>query len=174
MPVALHPSTRILNLMLAIAKAAEVHELVGLPTEFTIRHERNRRVTAGDMPAMSLRLVTVELDKDRQTIHSSSEVCWAMTVDLVLDMNLPPEQSVTEPDPTGWNNLMVAANAFARLYLSEDSTIRTIVDDVIYGDVDPDDDSKPDTGRLAQSVIVLYRTLWNDPNHLLTSEENGI
>jgi len=174
MPVKISPITKVLIRMKTIAAAGNVHERVGLEEPFKIRHLRNRKATKGEVPAMSLRLVTIELDPDRQAIHTSSEVCWKATVDMVLDIDLPPEEESDESDPTGWNILTVSANEFAGLYLDEFSDIRKLVDDVMPGDVDPDEDSTPDNGRLAQSVVVLYRTLWNDPNHLLSPEENGL
>ncbi len=174
MPIKISPISKILLAMHAIARDADVHELVGLETPFNIRHMRNRKATKGEVPAMSLRLVTIEIDPDRMAIHTSSEICWKATVDLVLDVDLPAEADSDESDPTGWNILTVSANEFAALYLREDSEIRALVDDVMPGDVDPDEDSRPDNGRLAHSVVVLYRTLWNDPNHLLSPEENGL
>lgn len=173
MPIMQSPSSRILGRMLEIAKATDIGAALGL-TSISARHERNRRATIGERPAMSLRLVKIELDPDRQVVHTSSEVCWQMTVDIVIDMELPKEGEDVDGDDTGWNNVTVAANAYAALFIAEGSSIRGLVDDVIYGDIDPDEDSTPDNGRLAQSVIVLYRTLWNDPNHLLAPEENGL
>lgn len=173
MPIMQSPSSRILARMLAIAQATDIGTALGLPT-LNVRHERNRRASIGERPAMSLRLVKIELDPDRQVIHTSSEVCWQMTVDIVIDFELPSEGQDVDGDDTGWNNVTVAGNAFAALFIAEASPIRALVDDVIYGDIDPDEDSTPDNGRLAQSVIVLYRTLWNDPNHLLAPEENGL
>jgi len=174
MPMKISPIAKILTVMKEIAIDAGVHLVVGLPNPFYIRHMRNRKATKGEVPAMSLRLVDIALDPDRQAIHSSSEVCWKAVIDLVLDVDLPPEAASDESDPTGWNILSVSANTFAGLYLDENSKIRALVDDVMPGDVDPDEDSTPDNGRLALSVVVLYRTLWNDPNHLLSPEENGL
>ncbi len=174
MPFPITPPARILEAMKAEAVAADIHIAFGEATPFNIRHERHRMSTRGEMPAVSLRAVNIEIDANRGGIHSHSEICWSMTVEIVVDMELPAEGSAGDDDPTGWNRVAATANAFANLFIAEGSPLLAIVDEIVPGDIDPDEDSQPDKARLAQSVVVLYRTLWNDQNHLLTSEENGL
>lgn len=174
MPFPLTPEARILIEMKTIAVAANMHTAFGQATPFTVRHERHRKSSAAERPAVALRMVNVEIDANRGGIHSQSEICWAMTVEVVVDMEIPAEGSVDDDDPTGWNRVGATAGAFANLFIAEASALRAIVDDIVPADIDPDEDSQTDKARLARSVVVLYRTLWNDQNHLLTSEENGL
>ena len=172
MPFPLTPPHRILERMLQIAIDAEIHVPFGVAKPFNFRHHRHRYAKAHERPSISLRMIAPEINPDFEAIHTMSEVCWKMTVDIIVDLDLAPEGAGI--DETGWNQLFAIANAVTKLYVAEDSEIRLMIDDVLYGDVDPDEDCTPDNGRLAQSVVVLYRTLWNDPNHLLSSEDNGL
>ena len=100
-----------------------------------------------------------------------------MTLDLVLDLPLLPERSVDAPsgddnDATGWDRLLGITHYVAGKLVSMESPMRLLVDDLLHGDVDPDEESQPDKGRLARSVIVLYRTSMNDPMKLLGPEQN--
>jgi hypothetical protein len=171
MPFPIAPTTTILEAMKAIAQAADIHLEFGEAAPFKIRHWRHKHATKTDRPAVSLRLVTLEQDRDRGLIHSHSEICWSAVIDIIVDLELPPESS--GDDPTGWNRVSATANRFASLYLVEDSPLRLLVDDILPADADPDEDSTPDEGRLALGIVVLYRTLWNDLNHLLSPEENA-
>lgn len=168
MPYPTSPAEQILERMKTIAVAANLHTAFGLTDAFKIRHTRHRNSQKTERPGVAFRLVNIELDPDRQQVHTQDEVCWAMTVDIVIDLELPPEADTAGDDPTGWNRLAGTAAAFANLFLEPASDLLTLVDDTLPGDIDPDEDSTPDDGRLAQSVIVLYRTLRSDLNHLLT------
>lgn len=174
MPTKQAPIDIILKGLLAITLAADVHEIVGFETPFKVRHQRHRYAQRQDRPCISFRLVNLARDEERQTYHTSSEVCWAAEIDIIVDLELPPESATIDADATGWNNLAVTANEVMKLFVEDASPIKTIVDDVLTGDTDPDEETKPDEGRLAQGIIVLYRTLFSDPNHLLSPEENGL
>lgn len=174
MPFPLSPEHQILERMKSVTIAANLHTAFGLVDPFKVRHTRNRVSMKTERPCIALRLVSVELDPERQQVHTQAEVCWAMTVDVIVDMELPAEDDVTGgDDPTGWNQLAATAHAVVNLFLDPASDLLTLVDDTLPGDVDPDEDSTADDGRLAQSVVVLYRTLRSDLNHLLNSEENA-
>lgn len=170
----LSPPHQILKRMKEIAIAANLHTTFGLAQPFFIRHSRHRISKVTERPGISFRLVDIRLDENNQQIHTQAEVCWAMTVDIIIDMELPAEiDDGTGNDPTGWNQLAATGNCVANLFLDPASTLLTMVDDTLVGDIDPDEDSTPDNGRLAQSIIVLYRTLRSDLNQMLNSEENA-
>jgi hypothetical protein len=173
MPFPLSPPHQILERMKTIVEAADLHTAFGMAEPFKVRHTRNRVSMKTERPCIALRLASIELDPNNQQIHTQAEVCWAMTVDIVVDMELEPEKDGVSDDPTGWNQLSATANEVANLFLDPASDLLTLVDDTLPGDVDPDEDSTPDEGRLAQSIVVLYRTLRSDLNHLLNSEENA-
>lgn len=169
----LSPEHQILERMKTVAIAANLHTAFGLTDPFKIRHTRNRVSMKTERPCIAFRMVNVQLDPDRQQVHSQAEVCWEMTVDVIVDMELALEPDGGGDDPTGWNQLAATAHAVVNLFLDPASDLLTLVDDTLPGDVDPDEDSTPDNGRLAQSIVVLYRTLRSDLNHLLNSEENA-
>lgn len=170
MPWPKSPETIILEQMAAIADAAQLHLVFDMDTPFVVRHFRNRRGKGSERPGVALRYVGTEIPPNMG--QSSSEMIWAMTVDIVVDLELDPEEDGV--DVTGWDKLTAAARAFAALYLSMESPLRNFVDDILPGELDPDEDSTPDDGRLVQSVSVLYRTPWNDQQTLLTPAENVI
>ena len=171
MPFPQSPTDRILDRMVDMTVAANLHTEFGLATPFTVRHFRNRNTTKTERPAIAFRLVSEEINPEIGA--ALGEVGWAMTVDIVVDMNLRPEGDLTTPDESGWNQLAGTANRVANLFLDPSSQLLTMVDDTLPGDKDPDEDSTPDEGRLVQSILVLYRTLRSDLNHLLNSEENA-
>lgn len=180
MPVPLPPETRILEAMkeIAVDEAAALALAFGLPA-LTVRHFRHRHADKkSERPGIALLYVQSEVDNDRGRMHTHSEQCWVMTVRIVVDLSLLAERANDEPagdtnDATGWDRLLGIGRTVAGLYTSMNSPLRLLVDDVLYGDVGPDEDSTPDEGRLAIAVDVLYRTLYEDPLHLLAPGENG-
>lgn len=167
MPFPLSPEHQILEAMKAVVEAADLHTAFGLAEPFTVRHFRNRQSQKTERPCIALRLVDVALDPERQAIHSQDEVCWRMEVDVVVDMELAAEADAGGGDPTGWNHLAATGNTVCNLFLDVTSAIFPLVDDTLPGDKDPDEDSTPDDGRLAQGIVVLYRTLRTDLNTVL-------
>lgn len=159
--------------MKTVVEAADLQTAFGLAEPIRVRHVRHRNTMKTERPCISLRLVSIEIDPERQQIHTQAETCWAMTVDIIVDMELSAEADSAGDDPTGWNQLAGTAAYVASLFLHPASNLLTLVDDTLPGDIDPDEDSTPDDGRLAQSIVVLYRTLRSDLNHLLNSEENA-
>lgn len=168
MPFPQTPLHKILTRMVDMTTAANVHTAFGLSTPFTVRHMRNRISAKTERPAITLQVISVEADRN---FSSMAEAHWALTVAIVVDMELPSEAS--GGDPTGWNQLQAVANYVASLFLAPGNALLTLVDDTTIGDTDPDEESTPDDGRLAQDIVVLYRTLRSDLNAMLNSEENA-
>lgn len=172
MPFPKSPISRILTRMKDIAEAAELHVAFGMEVPFKYRHERHRRTTRSERPGVAFRLVNIAVDGDAG--QDQSEIAWKAEIDIVIDLELPSEDVENGGDETGWDMLSATGNAVANLFLPNESPLRLLVDDILPGDVDPDEDSKPDDARLAQSLVVLYRTPWDDLNTLLSSEENAL
>jgi len=178
MPFPLPPETVILEEMKALLFAANIHTVFGLSKPLTVRHYRHRQSELAERPGLAIRYVSSEIDNERGAFHTSSEQCRAMTVDLVFDSvilaevdgNVAPGDA---NDATGWDRLLGVGHYAAGLCVRMASPLRLIVDDLLYGDVDPDENTQPDEGRLAISVVVLYRTLFEDPLLLLGPEQNG-
>lgn len=178
MPIPLPPETVILESMKAIGIAADVHVPFGIAEPLTFRHFRHRETAREERPGVALILVESEIDNQRGQFHTSSEQCWAMTVRVIVDLEFLPEKDHALPasddnDATGWDRIMGVARTLAGHYVKMDSALRDLVDDVLYGDIDPDEDSKPDEGRLAFDIIVLYRTHHEDPMLLLGPGDNA-
>lgn len=177
--IPLPPETVILEEMKAIAVAEPLHVLFGLAADpIAIRHQRHRNAAKSERPGIALRYRMSEVDNERQPFHTSSEQCWAMTVDIIVDLRLLPEKPADvaagdDNDATGWDRLLGVARYLSGRYVRQVSPLRMLVDDVLHGDVDPDEDSQPDEGRLAAAVIVLYRTYSEDPLHLLGPGDNA-
>lgn len=172
------PETQILERMKRIAIDAHLGKTLGLDKEFTVRHRRHRDAIYTERPALSIALVAVDVNEEEQAYHTPNENCWRAEIDLIVDMDLPAEDEDARDtsgaqDLTGWDHLTTAARMFANLYLDTDGEMFTVVDDVRPGKIDPDEDSKPDQGRLAMSVIVLYRTSARDTMRLLNAEMNA-
>lgn len=173
------PETQILERAKTILEGVAFHTIFGLPEPATIRHERHRKASKSEIPGIALRLVSTEIDNERGPYHTSSEVCWALTFEIVVDLELLAEKSDKslpagdDNDVTGWDRLLGVGRYAAGQLVKRESAMRGLVDDLLYGDIDPDEDTQPDKGRLAASVIVLYRTLFDDPMRLLGPEQNG-
>jgi len=172
MPFPISPISRILKRMKEIAEGAQLHEQFEMEQPFKFRHERHRRTTRGERPGVAFRLVNITVDGDAG--QGQSEIAWRAEIDIVVDLELPSENVDNGGDETGWDMLSATGNEVANLFLPNESELRRLVDDILPGDVDPDEDSKPDDARLAQSLVVLYRTPWDDLNTLLSSEENAL
>lgn len=179
MPIPIAPETRILERMKEIAIAADIGAVFEIADPLTVRHYRHRKASKTERPSLSFRYDGTAFDETRQGFHTSSEVCWQMPVSIIIDLALLPEKSdhalpaADDNDATGWDRLIAVGRYASKLFVAMDSPLRGLVDDILPADVDPDDDSQPDDGRLAASVVVLYRTLSEDPLYLLAPEENA-
>lgn len=177
--IPLPPETLILENAKAIVQGLPLAATFGLPGDVFVRHFRHREARKSERPGVALRYVGTEMDNERQQFHTSSEVCRALNFDIVVDIELLPESTdLSTPsgdgnDATGWDRLLGVGHFVAGKLVAMNSPMRLIVDDLLYRDVDPDEDTQPDNGRLAAGVIVLYRTLFDDPMHLLGPEQNG-
>ena len=178
MPIPLPPETKILERVKSIITALPLKTTFGLDKAVTVRHERHRRTNKEEVPGVAIRYLETEIDNESGSMHTSSEQCWVLSLELVVDLGLLPEKSIGAAsgdfiDATGWDRLLGMAHYCAGALVAMDSPLRTLIDDVEHGDVAPDEDSQPDQGRLARRVNVLYRTLYDDPLHLLSPEENA-
>jgi hypothetical protein len=136
-----------------------------------VRHQRHRYPLASEKPCVSLRWLGNDPGTPDGTYITQDERQKLGHWRLEIDLNLATEDS--EADPTGWGDVsLVAAAAFAALN-DPASPLRALCDWLTAGDETPDEDSKPDDGRLVYPFDVVYRVRTDDPNELLVPGENA-
>lgn len=138
----------------------------------THRHFRNRNISEDERWCVALRFEHDGPQQDGEVQDRNAwEKCRELTLSLVVEGNLQTEDSGL--DPTGLAQLgMIAAAAFRGLR-DPAGPLAQKCDWMRLGDIDPDDESTPDEGRLVYAVIVLYRVRSDDENVLLALGENG-
>lgn len=163
------PHIRILEALVATLELVNFEDRAGV-VGVTIRHTRNRYPTSSEKPCISVRWLGNEDQADEQYANAWEryKLC---NIDLVADAAIEAEDS--QVDETGWDRLsrMLAA-AFEKLR-EEGTPLYDLMNWVQDRDTDPDEDSKPDEGRLVQAISVLYRVRTDQPNVLLAQGENG-
>lgn len=169
-----YPPSRILIRCKDVLDNNNLPGKVGLPT-LTVRHERARNSNDEERPCVSLAFVSDEPLAGEG--HSYGEVVRELNIDVIVDSDVQAADS--DLDPTGLDRLgWIAAQTVGILQDeaavdANGNTLRGLCDDVIDEGVAPEDDIEPDEGRFIQRVIVLYRTLRNQPFTLLAHEENA-
>lgn len=137
----------------------------------TVRHARDRQPTRSEGKTVSLDWVgneDTDIDEIQKNAQEKQKRCM---IDITIDLKRRTESSAE--DPTGWlDHGRVAARVLMALR-DEDGPLMQLCDWVIDGEEDPDEDSKPDEGRLVKRISVVYRVRADDPNHLLAMGENG-
>lgn len=167
------PRVRILLRIAGILKNADLEAMTGVPN-ITVRHTRNRWSNPEEKPAISIRMVADEVQSEAY-VTQNERLCY-LSIDLQIDANLEPEDS--NLDPTGLERLgQIAAAALTVLkdetaQDDEGRLLRELCDDVVDEGVQADDDNEADEARFIHRIVVLYRTLIDDPNHLLSHEES--
>ena len=140
----------------------------------TVRHTRNRWANSEEKPAISIRMVSDEVETEAYA--TQWEKLNYLGVDLQIDARLQTEDS--ELDQTGLDRLGAMANAALVILLDEDATdadgnhLRALCDRIVDEGVQPDEDSEADEGRFIHRIVVIYRTKISDPNFLLAEGEN--
>lgn len=167
------PRVRILKRLAGILRAADLSGMSGV-ANITVRHTRNRWANAEEKPAISIRMVSDEVNTEAY-VTQSERLCY-LSVDLQIDADLASEDS--DLDPTGLERLGQIAGAAMTVLKDETATddegniLRTLCDDVVDEGVQADDDNEADEARFIHRIVVLYRTLIDNPNHLLSHEES--
>lgn len=162
------PRVRILERIKAILEHADLEGMSGV-ADITVRHTRNRWANPDETPCISLRMVADEVNVE-QYVTQNERLCY-LSLDLQIDCDLATEDS--DLDPTGLERLGQIAGAAVVVLKDETATdadgnlLREICDDVVDEGVQNDDDNEADEARFIHRLVVVYRTLVNDPNHLL-------
>lgn len=142
----------------------------GLPTVHR-RHQRHRLLDQQERPGIEVVFVDDDAVDDQALQLNAWEQQRAMTIDLSADADLEPEDS--GQDPTGWLRLSrICATGFSAIK-RDGSATRRLADYVSLRSVNPSEESDPDQGRLAYTLVVLYRVRSDDENVLLAEGVNA-
>lgn len=157
------PIDRIAIRIKEIGEEVDFADLAGVSGTVTIRHSRKRHPVRGDRPCHSIIFVTDEAVQG-ETGLNAWEVARRAVFDIQSDLEISAE------DETG----LVALGRFsAALVQALRPDLLGLVDDVIEGDIDPEDRAQAEDGRLVRSLEILYRVRSDHGNILLTAEENA-
>jgi len=168
--IAMPPPIVLLRKMAELGRAADYTQ-AGVTDPVTVRHARNRKPVRGEVPAISLILVSDDPQPD-EFDRNAWEKVRQMVVDVQVDVDLPTEES--QIDDTGMAILMMMIAVFVASLRGPDQTwLDQLCDVVLMGSLEPDDRSKPDDGRMTRALTVLYRVRSDDENVLLAAGENG-
>ncbi len=143
----------------------------------TVRHARNRDPAKGEIPSVTLILVSDDPRQDEQD-HNMDERTREMVVDVQIDLVLANEES--GDDDTGLLALMLVLAVFVQALRTGDPAgpnpivwVSGLVQDLFVDSLAPDDRSTPDDGRMTRALRVLYRVRSDDENVLLAAGVDG-
>lgn len=171
------PHIKILEAVKATLEAVDFLDLAGMTgvKALTIRHFRQRYSTSGERPCLAIKWTGRPDNNVDDQYKNSDERPLKCGIDLVIDLLPVPEDAADDPDPTGWAEMSrIAAVALEALRDEDPANPLSLVCDgwVIDEDLVPDEDSKPDNGRLVQAISVVYRVRTFDSNVLLAKGAN--
>jgi hypothetical protein len=170
------------RIQLLIALEAHLQAAVAqLPADerFKVRHHRHRDSDEGEWPCVAVRYVSDDTTGVTTGTDdpgpSMSETVMELSVDLVCDTALPAEvdagEAAPDLDPTGLatlcNPIEVCLKSLFTEGLEPDSLGGTTWD-IRYEGSGNDEASTPDTGRMVERLVLVYRVRADDPTYLLT------
>lgn len=171
------PHIRILEAVKATLVAVDFLDLAGMHGDkpLTIRHFNKRHARSDEKPCLSIRWVgrgDNETDADYKSGEERPMQCQA---DLIIDLDPVDEDNTDTPDATGWGELSRVAAVALQALRDPDECARPVPGSPLDGmcdyvsdvDLEPDEDSKPDNGRLVQTINVVYRIRTTNSNVLL-------
>lgn len=144
----------------------------------TVRPHRHRDSKEWEFPCLAIRRVSADPSGTygRETNdYGLPEAVWELSVDLVIDVNLPPEDDETlAADPTGYATpSQIVAAVLNQLFPDqetggEENTLAGHAWMMRYDGSAPDAlDATPDGIRVEERLVVLYRVRADRPTHLL-------
>lgn len=152
----------------------------GFERAVTVRHHRFREASSKMWPCVSIRRVSSDPASEgrQENAYGLPEEVMELTVDLVIDMAIPPEieeddGASPDHDPTGYGDQAdVLATILDRLFPGGDepeNTLGGLVWQMRYdGSSDDDGVLGPDQTRMEERLTILYRVRADRPTELLT------
>lgn len=163
------PHIRLLEAAKTALEGVDFNDRAGMAMT-TVRHARNRRPLESELPCISIRWIGNEDHNPDDQYKTAGERVRRCNIDLEIELKIPDEES--GQDSTAWLLLgRVGAAAFEAIN-DEDGALRQLCDWVTDVEDQPDEDSKPDEGRLVKAIYVVYRVRSEAPNVLLAVGEN--
>jgi hypothetical protein len=161
LPIA--PINRIAMRIKEIGETVDYADLAGVTDSVTVRHARKRHPVRGDRPCHTIIFVGDEAVPG-ETGLNAFEILREAIFDIQSDIDVPSD------DETG---LVMLGRFNAALVQALRPDLLGLIDDVIEGDIDPEDQGQAEDGRLVRSLKVRYRVSSENGNVLFTAEENG-
>lgn len=179
--VDLPPEIRLLTAAATDLEAVDWLDAAGAGTleqPVLVRHLRSRAARSDEWPCISIEFGGVS-DRDMDEIYKTGgERVRICHVRLWIDLPIPADEA-TRADPnagadaTGWlTHARVAAVALQALR-DPDGALGQLAWWSVDVDMGPDEESKPDKGRLVKAIDVLYRCSTTDPNVLFPQGANA-
>jgi hypothetical protein len=146
---------------------------------FKLRHHRHRDTAEEEMPCVAVRFVSDDVPGNvsgSDAYPSMSEAIMELGVDLVADVQLPaeaaPGQSVDAgDDPTGLLGPSMLIERLLRMLFAvgePPTTLGGLAWDIRYEGTGDDPDSSPDSARIVERLVLVYRVRREAPTELLT------
>jgi len=142
----------------------------------TVRHERHRDAEQAVWPSVSIAYVSHDPSQEygrQENDGGLPEEVWALSVNVVIDADLPPEatdEGDADLDPTGYGtHAAIMSLIIDRLFPDGDeNTIGGTTWQIRYdGSADNESDATPDNARVEERLTLLYRVRADRPNILL-------
>ena len=170
MPIGPTPEERLLEAVVATAMGVDYEVEAATPIK-TVRHFRSRHVLKVDRNAISYRYQGDEDYEREGQYRNAHERVKVIHIGVIIDLNLEDEEG--GEDPTGWGQHFRVYYAQLAALRDPDGPLLQLCDWIVDGDGEPDEDSKPDEGRLVKTISVVYRVRSEAPHVLLAQGENG-
>ena len=164
------PHVRILLAIADVGRSVDYLEEAGIAEPVTIRHARNRKPVRSERPCITI-IMTGDEPRPDEMQRNDWETTREMTFDLQADMELPTE--VSDEDPTGLGDISLFLAAMVYAIRAPGNPLLQLVDWVMPGKLDPNDDSPSDDGRMTRGLSVVYRVRSDDENELLAAGEQS-
>ena len=152
------------------------------PDGVKVRHHRHRESSQDELPCVGIRIMSNDpSDQGQQTTSSGlPEMVMELSIDLVIDMQLPAEVEApgddASEDPTGYGAPAAVMGKildilFPGLDDGDTNTLGGTTWDIRYDGTSPDEaEAEPDYARMEERLVLFYRVRADHPTTLLIGD----
>ncbi|MBX9814077.1 MAG: hypothetical protein K2X76_05185 [Sphingomonas sp.] len=159
------PRARIARRIGDVVGSVDYLDRAGIVDPVTVRYKRDRSPLKAERPALTIIFVADGPTED-ETGHSISELVRRATFDLQADVVVPHN------DVTGIETVERMLGAAVSALRAEGGPMLDLVDWIEAGDIDPEDRTAIENGRMTISLEIRYRVRQDDPFVMLAAGEN--